>query len=434
MDGGAALLSWSGSMFEYLMPALVMRAPLGCSARRNEPSGRAPADRIRGGTRGCRGASLNRHTTRETWSSRISTRASAFPVSGLKRGLGDDAVVAPYATALAAMIAPHAAVRNFARLAGAGGRGRYGWYEALDYTPARLPEGETVAIVRAYMAHHQGMTVVALANALHHGLMPARFHAEPIVQATELLLQERAPREVDAAHSRRESDEGRLRSRARPADAAALLLAAPAHSAHPAAVQRPLRRDDDRGRVGIQPLGRSRRHALARGRDARRLGHLHLPSRCGQRCGVVGGVPTDRRSNRIATKRRSSRIGSRSSGVDGSITTTLEVAISPEDDAEVRRVTIANGGSRTREIELTSYAEIVLAPDAADAAHPAFSKLFVQTDTGRQPRERAQASARTPRRSARTFIDDSGAILATRRRRSPDEPEVWAAHLAVSGG
>ena len=119
---------------------------------------------------------------------------------------------------------------------------------------------------------------------------------------------------------------------------------------------------------------------------------------------------------------------------DGSLTTTLEVAISPEDDAEVRRVTIANGGSRTREIELTSYAEIVLAPDAADAAHPAFSKLFVHTDTGRQPRERAQASVRTPRNSARTFIDDSGAILATRRRRSPDEPEVWAAHLAVVEG
>ena len=119
---------------------------------------------------------------------------------------------------------------------------------------------------------------------------------------------------------------------------------------------------------------------------------------------------------------------------DGSLTTTLEVAISPEDDAEVRRVTIANSGSRTREIELTSYAEIVLAPDAADAAHPAFSKLFVHTDTGRQPREHAQASARTPRKSARTFIDDSGAILATRRRRSPDEPEVWAAHLAVVEG
>src|SRR6202011_1079458 len=124
------------------------------------------------------------------------------PGLGLKRGLGDDAVVAPYATALAAMIEPHAAVQNFERLAAEGGRGRYGWYEALDYTPARLPEGEKVAVVRSYMAHHQGMTGIALANALHNGAVRARFHAEPIVQATELLLQERTPRDVEVAHPR----------------------------------------------------------------------------------------------------------------------------------------------------------------------------------------------------------------------------------------
>ena len=97
---------------------------------------------------------------------------------------------------------------------------------------------------------------------------------------------------------------------------------------------------------------------------------------------------------------------------DGSIDTTLEILVSPEDDAEVRRVSIVNSGSRVREIELTSYAEIVLAPAAADAAHPAFSKLFVQTE----------------------LIAEAGAILATRRRRSPAEPEVWAAHLCVAEG
>jgi cyclic beta-1,2-glucan synthetase len=136
----------------------------------------------------------------------LTYQCSSFgvPGLGLKRGLGDEAVVAPYATALAAMIAPGAAVRNFARLASAGGRGPYGWYEALDYTPARLPEGEKVAVVRSYMSHHQGMTVIALANALHNGAMRARFHAQPIVQATELLLQERTPRDVETAHPLRE--------------------------------------------------------------------------------------------------------------------------------------------------------------------------------------------------------------------------------------
>ena len=144
----------------------------------------------------CRGASRNPHTMRAIWSLPINTRASAFPGLGLKRGLSQDAVIAPYATALAAMVDPHAAARNFSRLAAAGGRGRYGWYEALDYTPARVPEGDKVAIVRSYMAHHQGMTLVAIADALQDGAMRTRFHAEPIIQATQLLLQERIPRDV----------------------------------------------------------------------------------------------------------------------------------------------------------------------------------------------------------------------------------------------
>ena len=115
------------------------------------------------------------------------------PGLGLRRGLGEDVVVAPYAAALAAMVDPTAAVRNFERLGDAGACSAYGFYEALDYTPARLPEGASVAIVRTHMAHHHGMILVALANALQHGRMRARFHAEPRVQATELLLQERTP-------------------------------------------------------------------------------------------------------------------------------------------------------------------------------------------------------------------------------------------------
>ncbi len=212
VHGRAALISWSGSMFEYLMPTLIMRAPAGSlldettrvAVRRQEEYGE------------------ERHLPWGVSESAYNVRDQEFtyqyasfgvPGLGLKRGLGDDAVVAPYATALAAMVAPQAAVRNFARLAAAGGCGRYGWYEALDYTPARLPEGEVVAVVRAYMAHHQGMTVVALANALLGGVMRARFHAEPIVQATELLLQERPPREVDAAHPRREEVQAVVRIR-----------------------------------------------------------------------------------------------------------------------------------------------------------------------------------------------------------------------------
>ena len=191
----AALLSWSGSMFEYLMPSLVMRAPSGCLL---EQTSRLILQRQieYAATLGVPwGISESAYNVRDL---ELTYQYSNFgvPGLGLKRGLGDNAVIAPYATALAAMVDPSAAVANFERLLSAGARGRFGFYEALDYTPSRLPDESSVAVVRAFMAHHQGMTIVAIADALLAGTMRARFHAEPMVQATELLLQERMPRDV----------------------------------------------------------------------------------------------------------------------------------------------------------------------------------------------------------------------------------------------
>jgi len=352
-------------MFEYLMPALVMRAPLGCLL---DETNRVVARRQTeyGAERKLPwGVSESAYNARNL---ELTYQYSSFgiPGLGLKRGLGDDAVVAPYATALAAWITPHAAVRNFARLAGAGGRGRYGWYEALDYTPARLPEGETVAIVRAYMAHHQGMTVVALANALHHGMMPARFHAEPIIQATELLLQERAPRDVDAARSRRES--------VKTAFVRELVPPTPRRFFSP---HQPIPHTQllSNGRYAVMMTaagsGYSRWGDLAVTRwreDATRDDwgtYVFLRDVDSGALWSAGYQPTGIEPDRYEATFFEDRV--EIVRRDGSLTTTLEVAVSPEDDAEVRRVTMANSGNRTREIELTSYAEIVLAPEAADA-------------------------------------------------------------------
>src|SRR3970282_1256369 len=181
---GAALISWSGSMFEYLMPALVMRAPAGSLL---EQTSRLVVRRqiSHGAALGVPwGVSESAYNVRDL---EFTYQYSNFgvPGLGLKRGLGENAVVSPYATALAAMVDPRAAARNFTRLAALGARGRYGFYEALDFTPTRLPEGQDVAIVRAYMAHHHGLTVVALANSLLDGAMRARFHAEPSVRSEE---------------------------------------------------------------------------------------------------------------------------------------------------------------------------------------------------------------------------------------------------------
>jgi len=411
VHSGAALISWSGSMFEYLMPSLVMRPPPGslldetCRVvvRRQAEYGAG-----RGLPWGVSESAYNARNQELTY------QYSSFGVPGLgfRRGLGDDAVVAPYATALAAMIAPHAAVRNYASLAGAGGRGQYGWYEALDYTPARLPEGETVAVVHSYMAHHQGMTLVALADALHKGAMRVRFHAEPIVRATELLLQERTPRDVAAAGPRRE--EARAAARV--------------HELVPPTSRRFQSPHQQIAHTQILSNGRYSVMMTAAGSGYSRWGDLAVTRwREDATCDDWGtyiflrdadrgtvwsagyqpsGVEPDRYEatlleDRVEILRR-----------DEAITTRLDVIVSPEDDAEARRVTISNGGSRAREIDVTSYAEVVLASDAADTAHPAFSNLFVQTE----------------------FVADIGAVLATRRHQSPDEPRVWAAHLAVVEG
>ena len=408
---GAALISWSGSMFEYLMPSLVMRAPAGSLL---EQTSRLVVRRqmTYGATLGVPwGISESAYNVRDL---AFTYQYSNFgvPGLGLKRGLSENAVVAPYATALATMVDPGAAARNFARLAAIGARGRYGFYEALDYTPTRLPEGKDVAIVRAFMAHHQGMTVVAIANGLLDGKMRARFHAEPIVQATELLLHERTPRDVAVVHPR--AEEVKTAATVRDLELPTVRRLRSAHAATPEAHLL------SNGRYTVMLTGAGSGYSrwgdlgVTRWREdvTRDDWGAYVFLRDVQSGDVwsagyqPSGVEPD--SYDVTFTEDRAKFVRR----DGTITTILEVVVSPEDNAEVRRVSVANTGNRARDIELTSYAELVLAPPAADAAHPTFSKLFVQTE----------------------YLAKVGAILATRRRRSPAEPEIWAAHLAVVEG
>jgi cyclic beta-1,2-glucan synthetase len=408
---GAALISWSGSMFEYLMPSLVMRAPSGSLL---EQTNRLIVKRqiqygIELGVPW--GVSESAYNARDL---ELTYQYSNFgvPGLGLKRGLRQNAVIAPYATALAAMIDPKQAALNFAGLVALGARGRYGLYEAFDYTRSRLPEGCAFAIVRAFMAHHQGMTVVAIANVLFDGRMRERFHAQRSIQATELLLQERAPRDVSVAHPRAEE----VGTAARIRDVQ-LPEGRRLRTPHDLTPQTHLLSN---GRYSVMLTGagsgfsRWRDLAVTRWRAdptrddtgsyffLRDLENGALWSAAYQPSGVE---PDSYEVNLSEDRAEFNR-------TDGTITTMLEVLVSPEDDAEVRRISIVNAGNRMRDLEVTSYCEIVLAPPAADAAHPAFSKLFVQTE----------------------YVAKVGAILATRRRRSDSEPEVWVAHHAVIEG
>lgn len=408
---GAALISWSGSMFEYLMPSLVMRAPRGSLLERTNGL------IVRRQIAYAKAFGLPWGISESAYNARdkeLTYQYSNFGVPGLgfKRGLSENAVIAPYATALAAMVDPSAAKANFDRLGAIGACGSYGFYEALDFTPSRLQEGQTCAIVRAYMAHHQGMTIVAIANALLDGIMRVHFHAEPMIQATELLLQERTPRDVAVAHPRAE-EVGVGASGAELSPAVVRRLHNP-HAASPSAHLL------SNGRYSVMLTaagsGYSRwgEHAVTRWReDATRDdwgSYIFLRDVESRETWSATYQPRGTRPDSYDVMFAEDR--AEFVRRDGTLTTTLDIVVSSEDDAEVRRVSIANSGTEPRDIEVTSYAEIVLAPPLADAAHQAFSKIFVQTE----------------------YLPAAGAILATRRRRSPEEPELWAGHLSVVEG
>ena len=411
IDGASGLISWSGSMFEYLMPSLVMRAPAGSLL---EQTNRLVVRRqIEYGEElgipwGMSESEYNARDIEQTY------QYSGFgvPDLGFKRALGENTVVAPYATALAAMVDPAAAVRNFKRLEALGARGQYGWYEAIDYTRSRVPDGAEFVVVRAYMAHHQAMSLVAVGDALQDGAMRARFHAEAFVQAAELLLQERMPRDVALARQPPERTTEAV-------EAAGLLPDVQRRytSAH-SRVPRTQLLSNGRYSVMVTAAGsgysRWRDVAVTRWReDTTCDGWGSYIFLCDVRSGDVwsagyqpSGAEPDTYNVIFAED------GAQVVRRDGSIGTVLEIAISPEDDAEVRRISITNHGVRAREIDVTSYAEIALARQSDDLAHPAFSKLFVETE----------------------FVPGLGAILATRRRRSDGDPQVWAAHLVVVEG
>jgi cyclic beta-1,2-glucan synthetase len=408
---GSALISWSGSMFEYLMPALVMRAhPRSLMDQtyrlivRRQMSYAAG----RGVPWGISESAFNARDVEQTY------QYSSFgiPGLGLKRGLSEDLVIAPYATGLAAMVAPEPAMRNFERLEAAGAMGPYGFREALDYTSRRVPEGSSVAIVMSYMAHHQGMLLVALGNVLNSNAMIERFHGDSMVKATELLLQERMPRDVLVARPRAEE----------------VKSAADVRDLVPPVLRRFTSPHDAIPRTHLLSNGRYAVMITAAGSGYSRWGdiavtrwredvtrdpwgsYLFMRDRSTGTVWSAGHQPSGREAD--AYEVEYSEEHAEFFRRDGPISTRLTIVVSAEHDAEIRRVSLTNLGSQAREIEVTSYAEIVLAPQAADIAHPAFQNLFVVTE----------------------FAPSLNALLATRRPRSATERQVWAAHVAAIEG
>jgi cyclic beta-1,2-glucan synthetase len=411
VDRSSALVSWSGSMFEYLMPQLVMRDPAGSVL--GETAQLIVRRQIAyGAERGLPwGVSESAFNARDV---ELTYQYASFgvPGLGLQRGLGEQAVIAPYATGLAAMIDAQAALDNFRALEALGARGPLGWYEALDFTPARLPEGENVVLVRAYMAHHQGMILVSLANVLRDGLFRTRFAAEPMILANELLLQERMPRGADPAPPRAEESQSTPRLR----ELAAALPRRFDSPHHDSPRTHLLSNGSYTVMITVAGSGYSswQNLAVTRWREDATCdpwgSYLFLRDVASGEVWSAGYQPVGGEPDSYSVAFFEDR--AEITRQDRSIVTSTEILVSPEDDAEARRVTITNLSNRACEIELTSYSEIVLATASADSAHPAFSKLFVQTE----------------------FVADGGALLATRRPRELGEQQIWLAHVTALDG
>ncbi|MBE0623257.1 MAG: cyclic beta 1-2 glucan synthetase [Burkholderiales bacterium] len=408
--GDPTLMSWSGSMFEYLMPLLVMPTYENTLLDR---TCRSAVERLiaygrqRGVAWGISECGYNAVDVALNYQ----YRAFGVPGLGLKRGLAEDLVIAPYATALALMVAPERACQNLQRLAAEGLAGAFGFYEAVDYTASRLPRGQPSAVIRSFMAHHQGMVFLSIAHLLLDRPMQKRFESDPMFQATALLLQERVPKA--GAFELHAAEFSAVRAMATDAQMPVRVLGS---------ADTPL--------PEVQLLSNGRYHVMvtnagggySRWKDLA-VTRWREDSTCdnwGSFCylrDAASGVfwsnthqPTLRQADVYAAIFSEGRAEFRRRDLD--YETHTEIVVSPEDDIELRRVHITNRARTRRTIELTSYAEVVLAPPVADALHPAFSKLFVQTE----------------------IVHERQAIVCTRRPRSPNEQAPSMFHLMAARG
>ncbi|MDD4981965.1 MAG: glucoamylase family protein [Candidatus Omnitrophica bacterium] len=409
VQGDPVLISWGGSMFEYLMPLLVMPNYEGSLLDQTYKA--AVSGQIRYAAKnnipwGISESGYNKIDANMVYQ----YHSFGVPEMGFKRGLAEDLVVAPYASMLALMVEPKKACENLERLFTEGAAGTYGFYEAVDYTPERLAPDETHAIVKSYMAHHQGMSFLSLAYVLLGRPMQRRFHAELMFKSAELLLQERVPVtesflydfEVTGMLRKFGEKETLLRVFTTPQT--------PVPEVHPLS--------NGRYHVMVTNAGggysRWQNVAVTRWSEDSALDNdgtfIYLRDVETGQFWSSAYQPTQKKPKNyealfsqawVEFKRR-----------DYQIDTHTEIAVSPEDDIELRRLTITNRSRNKRVIEVTSYAEVVLNDPASDQAQRIFSNLFLQTE----------------------IIRSHQAILCQRRGRSDKEVFPWMLHLMAVHG
>ena len=433
VDGKQVLLSWGGSMFEYLMPLLIMpnyENTLLDQTCRAVVERQIDYGRQRGVPWGISESCYNTVDVQLNYQ----YRAFGVPGLGFRRELADDLVIAPYASVMALMVAPKEACANLRLMTDEGFQGRYGLYEAIDYTPSRLARKQaaqapghlipvtdagalksrseaTNALVRVFMTHHQGISFLSLAYLLLNQPMQRRLKSSPLFQATELLLRERIPK--TALIHPRSIDDSNL---ARVSESLAESFRVFNTPNTPIPEVHILSNGRYHSMVTNAGGGYSRWNDLELTRWREDITRDNWGKFCYIRDVASGNVwsttyqPTLKESSSYEVIFTQGRAEFRRR--DNNIDVHTEITVSPEDDIELQRVHILNLSHQKRTIELTTYQEVVLSSVGVDETHQAFNNLFVQTQ----------------------IIRERKAILATRRPRSKGDPVHWMFHMMTVHG
>lgn len=403
------LVSWSGTMFEYLMPMLIMRSYKNTLIYETY-DGVVDGQKKYGFKRNVPwGISESAYYDFDS-SGSYQYKAHGVPGIGLKRGLRDDLVVSPYSTILAMQIEEKSGIENLKKLIAIGMEGKYGLYEAIDYTVGRIPKGSKSVIIKNYMVHHQGMSIMAIDNLLRDFILQERFNKIPKVKATEILMQERVPtkitydREVQLHGSEVQIEKSRIITRSfntaktNEPEVALLsngvysLMVTNSGSGYSKKEDMFISRwkedstDSDNGIFFFIKDIKENKYFSATYQPVKNQGDEY------------SAIFTQ---NKIQFKRR-----------DNELVTETNIAVSSEENGEVREISITNRSQNEKIIEVTSYSEVTLAPYNSDAVHPAFSNLFIKTE----------------------YVDDQNCLLAYRRPRAKNQNKPWLMQKLIVEG
>lgn len=407
-----ALLSWGGTMFEYLMPLLFSKQYSGSLL--GDACDTAVYCQIGYGNKrgipwGISESAYSMIDSRKTYQ----YRSFGVPGLGLKRGIEDDLVVSPYSSMLALMINAQEAVSNLKRMAStthASLLGHYGFYESIDFTRQSGPTGERGVVVYAYMAHHQGMSLIAINNLLNRNIMQNRFHQNPRISGVESLLYERIPASpaIAAKYARKEIPLPRLT----PFSQVPIMGVINTPDSITPKVNLL-----SNGNYSVMITNSGGGYSRWRNLDITRWRADTTRDLWGSFCFIKDlhsktkwsstYHPTLHKGRHYTVSFKSDK--AEFTRRDHQIETITEIVVSPEDNAEIRLITITNLSSKQRHLELTSYVELALAPHMTDRAHPCFNKFFIETEA----------------------LPEHSGLLAFRRLRSPNESPVWAGHVVA---